>query len=292
MESVIEFFADVPTWFRSTLLIGGIVLFWFLEGVLPLFSFQYKKVRHAGLNLFFTLTTAIIGFGLAGVLLAASNFVSDNAIGLLYFVEMPFWAQVIVGVLLLDLIGAYFIHWVEHKVRWMWKFHLVHHSDTTVDVTTGLRHHPGETVFRITFTILAVMVVGAPIGIVMLYQSLSVLFAHLTHANINIPGKVDKALSYVFVTPHMHKVHHHYTQPLTDTNYGNIFSLWDRLFGTYASVEDTKTLKYGIDTHMLPEENDRLGNLLKIPFQPYRRPPAEMSEFSKLTDPTSTGAPV
>jgi sterol desaturase/sphingolipid hydroxylase (fatty acid hydroxylase superfamily) len=185
---------------------------------------------------------------------------------------MPLWAQVVVGVLLLDLIGAYFIHWLEHKVKWMWKFHVVHHSDTTVDVTSGLRHHPGETVFRIFFTIIAVMVVGAPIGIVMLYQSLSVLFAHITHANINMPAKIDSALSYILVTPNMHKVHHHYTQPLTDTNYGNIFSLWDRIFGTFAKVDDPKSIIYGIDTHMKPEENDKLASLLKIPFQAYRVP--------------------
>ncbi len=275
MEDLIGFFENVPTWFRSLILIGGIVIFWIAEGVLPLFQFQYKKINHAGINLFFTLTTAIIGFGLAGVLLFAANFVSENEFGLLYIFKLPLWAEVVIGILLLDLIGAYFIHWTEHKIKWMWKFHLVHHSDTTVDVTTGLRHHPGETVFRISFTILAVIIVGAPIGIVMLYQSLSVLFAHITHANINMPKKIDQLLSYIFVTPNMHKVHHHFTQPLTDTNYGNIFSIWDRLFGTFASVNDTKELRYGIDTHLKSEENARLKNLLGIPFQPYRKPPHE-----------------
>jgi sterol desaturase/sphingolipid hydroxylase (fatty acid hydroxylase superfamily) len=272
IDQLIGFFEEVPTWFRAMILMGGIVLFWIAEGILPLFTFGYKKIRHAGLNLFFTLTTAIIGFGLAGVLLLTASFVTTNEFGLLYLIELPLWAQVIVGILLLDLIGAYFIHWTEHKVTWMWKFHLVHHSDMTVDVTTGLRHHPGETVFRIAFTIMAVLIVGAPIGIVMLYQSLSVLFAHITHANINMPRSIDKVLSFVFITPNMHKVHHHYTQPLTDTNFGNIFSIWDRIFGTFASVEDISTLKYGIDTHMDEEENNRLGNLLKIPFQPYRTP--------------------
>ncbi|MFN1834739.1 sterol desaturase family protein [Balneola sp. MJW-20] len=272
MEQIIAFFEDIPTTFRASILIGGIFLFWIMEGVIPLFEFQYKKVRHAALNLFFTLCTAIIGFGLAGVLYFVSTWASKNEIGLLYLVEMPLWAQVILGVLFLDLIGAYFAHWTEHKVKWMWKFHLVHHSDTTVDVTTGLRHHPGETVIRISFTILAVALTGAGIGIVMLYQSLSVLFAHLTHANIEMPKKVDRALSWIFITPLMHKVHHHYTQPLTDTNYGNIFAIWDRVFGTFAEVEDTRSLRYGIDTHMESEENDRLSNLLKIPFQAYRPP--------------------
>ena len=271
MEATISFFENISSPFRASLLMGGIVFFWILEGILPLFAFQYRKVRHAGMNLFFTLTTAIVGFGLAGVLLWASDFTASRQIGLLYLVEMPLWTQVILGVLLLDLIGAYLVHWVEHRVVWMWKFHVVHHSDPHVDVTTGLRHHPGETVFRVGFTILAVLIIGAPIGVVMLYQSLSVLFAHLTHANINLPRRVDRWLSWVLVTPGMHKVHHHYQQPLTDTNFGNIFSLWDRLFGTFAYVPDTRTLTYGIDTHMKAEENDRLGNLLAIPFQKHRK---------------------
>ncbi len=272
MEELIAFFGNIPTSFRTGLLLGGIVLFWALEGVIPLFSAPYKKVKHAGINLFFTLISAIIGLGLAWLLLRASNFVSENQFGLLYLVEMPLWLQVIVGILLLDLIGAYFIHWLEHRVKWMWQFHLVHHSDTNVDVTTGLRHHPGETLFRIFFTIVAVMVVGAPIGFVMLYQSLSVLFAHITHANIKMPVKLDRVLSSVFVTPLMHKVHHHYAQPLTDTNYGNIFSIWDRLFKTFAQVDKTEDLVYGIDTHMDPRENSALDNLLAIPFKKYRPP--------------------
>ena len=272
MDWIVDFFGNIPTEFRAGILVGGLVLFWVLEGTLPLFNFKYKKVRHAGLNLFFTLCTMIIGFGLASVLLAASDYVSANQFGLLYLVELPLWAQLVVGVLFMDLLGAYFIHWTEHKVKWMWKFNVVHHSDTTVDVTTGLRHHPGETVFRISFTILAVIVIGAPMWIIMFYQSLSVLFAHITHANINIPRSLDRALSWIFITPLMHKVHHHYQQPLTDTNYGNIFSFWDRIFGTFAQVDDTKELIYGVDTHMKAEENDRMSNLLKIPFQPYRQP--------------------
>ena len=279
MESLIEFFETIPTSFRSGILIGGIFFFWVLEGVIPLFSFTYNKYRHAGINLLFTLFTAIIGFGLAGVLYWTSTWVTEHEFGLLYLAEIPLWLKVILGVMLLDFVGAYLIHWIEHKVKWMWKFHLIHHSDTTVDVTTGLRHHPGETVFRILFTILGVFLIGVPIGIVMFYQSLSVLFAHITHANINMPAKADRALSYIFVTPNMHKVHHHYTQPLTDTNYGNIFAIWDRVFGTYASVASISELKYGIDTHMDPEENDRFSNLLKIPFQKYRAPTG--SKFEK-----------
>jgi sterol desaturase/sphingolipid hydroxylase (fatty acid hydroxylase superfamily) len=206
------------------------------------------------------------------VLLSASNWVTENNVGILNWVMLPTWLQIVIGVMLLDFFGAYLVHWVEHKVKFMWKFHLVHHSDTTVDVTTGLRHHPGEAIFRMVFTIMGVIVVAAPIWIVFFYQTMSVAFTHYNHANIKLPKRLDNTLSFVFVTPDMHKVHHHYTQPLTDTNYGNIFAIWDRVFGTFAHVEHTKELKYGIDTHMDPQEHDDVVNLLKIPFQKYRPP--------------------
>jgi sterol desaturase/sphingolipid hydroxylase (fatty acid hydroxylase superfamily) len=272
MESFIEFFENIPSAFRAGILIGGIFLFWIIEGVFPLFDFGYKKVRHAGINAVLTAFFVVIGLGFAGLLLGASQWVTANDFGLLNWISMPIWLQIIIGVMLLDFFGAYLVHWVEHKIKFMWKFHLVHHSDTTVDVTTGLRHHPGEAVFRMVFTILGVIVVGAPIWIVFFYQTMSAAFTHFNHANIQMPKKLDRALSLVFVTPYMHKVHHHYTQPYTDMNYGNIFAVWDRLFGTFAQVDDTKELVYGIDTHMDPKENDDVVNLLKIPFQKYRPP--------------------
>ena len=271
MELLIEYFEHIPTYVRASILIGGIFLFWIMEGIIPLFSFSYNKLRHAGINLFFTLCTAVVGFGLAGALYGVSQWAVSNQFGLLFLVDIPLWLSVILGVLFLDFMGAYTAHWVEHHVPLFWRFHLIHHSDQTVDVTTGLRHHPGETFIRIGFTILAVFLGGVSIGIVMLYQSLSVLFAHLTHANIEVNTKIDRWLSYVFVTPNMHKIHHHYKMPLTDTNYGNIFSIWDRIFGTFTEVDDTRELRFGIDTHMEREEHNRLVRLLEIPFKLHRK---------------------
>ena len=278
MNVIIDFFADVPLVFRTSILLGGIVLFWILEGIIPLYSFNYKKGRHAFLNLLFTTTTAIIGFGFAFLLLKSTEIVNEFQFGVIHFFEFSLFVEVIISLLILDLVGAYLVHFVEHKVPWMWKFHVIHHSDKNVDVTTGLRHHPGETVFRILFTILGVYVSGASIGIVMLYQSLSVLFAHLTHANISLPQNLDRIISYLFVTPNMHKVHHHYKQPLTDSNYGNIFSIWDRIFGTYTFVNDSKSLVYGIDTHFNDSKIDSFTNLLLIPFKKLKK--TKNSKFS------------
>jgi hypothetical protein len=96
-------------------------------------------------------------------------------------------------------------------------------------------------------------------------------FHKFNHANIPLPKSFDKFLSYFIISPDMHKVHHHYKLPYTDSNYGNIFSVWDRLFGTCKYLDREKII-YGVDTHMNPKENNQLGNLLKIPFEKYRNP--------------------
>jgi len=272
MQNLVHFFQHIQSWQRSLILISGIVFFWVIEGIIPLFKFKYSKFRHAGLNLFFTLTTVLINFGFAFLILKASDFTSTNKIGLLYVFNLPLWLFILLGVIIQDLIGAWFVHWLQHKIKWMWKFHIIHHADTWVDTTTANRHHPGESVFRAAFTLIAVIIAGAPIWLLFFYQALSVLLSQFNHANISLPKWLDGVISWVIVSPDMHKVHHHYVQPLTDTNYGNIFSFWDRIFGTFAYVKDAKQLRYGIDSYMKEEENNRIKKLLSIPFDEYRPP--------------------
>ncbi|MES1160735.1 MAG: sterol desaturase family protein, partial [Bacteroidota bacterium] len=177
METLVHYFEQIPSWQRSLILAGGLLFFWVLEGVVPLFRFRYRKIRHAGLNLFFTFTTILINFAFAALIIAASHYSSQHKTGLLWLFPLPLWLFGLLGLLLLDLIGAWFIHWLHHQVRWMWKFHLIHHSDTWVDTTTANRHHPGESLFRALFTLLAVVITGSPVWLVFLYQSLSVLFS-------------------------------------------------------------------------------------------------------------------
>ena len=272
MESIIEYFRTIPSLHRSILLVGGITFFWLLEGAIPLFRFNYKKWRHALPNFFFTFTTIVINFGLAFILLKTADWVEANNFGIINWLPaMPLWLYALTGVLLLDFFGAYLAHLVEHRVKPLWMVHLVHHTDHKVDTTTGNRHHPLESVIRFTFTLMGVFVVGTPIALVFLYQSLSVVFTQLTHANIRMPKSVDKAISYVFVSPDMHKIHHHYRLPYTDANYGNIFSIWDRLLGTYMYL-DREKIVYGVDVFPDEEKNSNVVDLLKQPFQKYDRP--------------------
>lgn len=280
MESIIEYFDSIPSLHRSLILVGGLTFFWLLESAVPLFTFSYNKWRHASINIFFTLTTIAVNFVLAFILIQSSWWATEHQFGLLYWLSLEGWAFLIVGVLLMDLIGAYFIHWLEHKVKWMWQFHIIHHSDKEIDTTSANRHHPGESVFRLFFTILAVLLIGAPVWMIFLYQTMSVVLTQFNHANITMPKWLDKVLKTVFVTPDMHRVHHHYRQPYTDSNYGNIFSFWDRIFGTYLSAPNEKLI-YGIDTMMDAKDTENIGALLKKPFTKYI-PSPEYAQEEKL----------
>lgn len=275
MNEIITYFTSIPSSHRSLILVSGITIFWIIENAFPLFNFNYKKWHHAGINIFFTLTTIVVNFSLAFFLLQTANWTIQNDFGILQFLpQMPLWLYAIIGLLLLDLIGAYLVHLIEHKTKVLWRFHLIHHTDTWIDTTSANRHHPGESVIRFAFTLLGVFVVGSPMWMVFLYQTLSVVATQFNHANIALPKKLDLALSYFIVSPDMHKIHHHYKLPYTDSNYGNIFSVWDRLFGTFKTLP-REEIVYGIDTHQNPKEHNELKNLMRIPFQKHRSPEAE-----------------
>lgn len=206
------------------------------------------------------------------MLLNSADWVVANNFGLLnWFDSIPLVIHVLLGILLLDLIGAYLPHYIQHKIKFLWKIHLVHHSDHNVDTTTANRHHPFESIIRFIFTLIGVIVLGTSIGIVFLYQSISLVLSQFNHANIKLPSSIDKILSYIIVSPNMHKVHHHYVMPYTDSNYGNIFSVWDRLFGTHMNLKPSKII-YGVDSFFEKEENEKINSLLYRPFEKSRSP--------------------
>ena len=273
MEYAINYFETIPSWHRSLILIGGITFFWMLESGWPARRLNYRKHKHAGLNFFFTATTILVNFSLAGLLLWLSDWTQINQWGVLPLLSgIPLWGQVLLGVALLDLIGAYFAHWSEHKIKVLWGFHLIHHTDHEVYTTTANRHHPMESVVRFGFTLLAVWVTGASVGIIMLYQSLSVVLSQFNHANILLPKQLNQWVQWVLVTPNMHQIHHHHQLPYTDANYGNIFSIWDRIFGTYQYLPADQVV-FGVDTYPDAEKNSDLKHLLALAFKPYKSPP-------------------
>lgn len=264
MEKFIEHFENMAALERGAWIIGSLLLFWTMERGFPLFRFGYNKWRHAGVNLVLLLFVIIIN-SIFGLIIGWSTGEFDRlGWGLFHIWQPNLWVQLILTVLILDLVAQYFVHYLLHKVKWMWKLHMIHHSDTKVDATTGTRHHPGDFVVRESFSLTVVLLLGAPIAFYMFYRVMTIFFTYFTHANIALPRTLDSTLSWVFITPNMHKFHHHFERPWTDTNFGNVFSIWDRLFGTFV-YGDPKAVRYGLD--VLDDNTDEnLGYQLKIPF--------------------------
>lgn len=264
MDHFLQFFETMPTWMKAFWVFFVLGFFWVLEGYYSLVDLNYKKWKHAKVNLvllfFVMIINAVFGIVTVGVFewLAASQF------GLLHMFDAPIWLELLIAIAVLDLIAQYFVHFCLHKVPIMWRLHLVHHSDKNVDATTGTRHHPIDFIIRETFALIAVLLTGMPMAFYLFYRILSVAFTYFTHANISLPKWLDKGLSYVIVTPNMHKFHHHYQLPWTDRNYGNMLSIWDRLFGTFV-YGDTSKIQYGIDIADHTDD-ENIGIQLGIPF--------------------------
>jgi len=268
--SVIDYFSSLekhPAQ-RMAFLVGGLLIFWILEGSIPLISMQYKKnkLRHAAVNMGFTTIHVIIHTFLAIIIIKLSDWCKAEQFGFVYWMNAGIAGTIIVSFLTLDFFGGWLVHITEHKVPFLWRFHVVHHADNNVDVTTGLRHHPIESVLRGVFFFMGIFISGAPMYAVMIFQTILVLSTAFTHANINMPTWLDKTLGYIFVSPNMHKVHHHWKQPFTDSNYGAVLSIWDRLLGTLKSL-DPKSIRYGLDRYYPNERDEDFVLLMKKPFQ-------------------------
>ena len=252
---------------RMGFLVGGLLFFWILEGAIPLFQPAYKrgKGRHAMVNFSFTVMHLLIHTGLSELVVQLADWCQEACFGLVHWLHAGVFATGVVSFFVFDFFIGWLVHFVEHKSFELWRFHIVHHADNNVDATTGLRHHPVESVLRGLFFFLALFVSGAPMYAIMIYQTFLVLFTAFTHANISLPAWFDRTLSYLFISPNMHKVHHHWQQPYTDSNYGAVFSIWDRLLGTYRQLEPSQ-IRYGLDRYYPNESDENFWMLLKEPF--------------------------
>lgn len=269
-QQIIDYFRDLENHpvQRMAFLVGGLLIFWIIEGSIPLLPLQYKKnkVRHAMINLGFTGIHLIIHTFLAIFIVMLSDWCQAEQWGIVYWVNANILWTIIISFLVLDFFGGWLVHITEHKIKFLWRFHVVHHADNNVDVTTGLRHHPIESVLRGVFFFMGIFLSGSPIYAVMIFQTILILATGFTHANISLPAWLDKSLSYVLVSPNMHKVHHHWKQPYTDSNYGAVLSIWDRLLGTFMKLEK-KDIRYGLDRHYPNEKDEDFMMLMKKPFQ-------------------------
>ena len=264
LSNVIDFFENLTSIQKFIWIVGCMSVFWILEGAYPLSKKAYNKWSHSKVNLILLVTTIIINLAFGVATIGIFEWTSANQFGVFQVLTLPVWVELLLSVMALDLIAQYLVHFLLHKVSFMWRFHMVHHSDTMVDVTTGTRHHPGDFIMRETFALLAIVIFGMPVAFYLIYRILTIFFTYFSHANINMPTSIDKLVSFVFISPNMHKFHHHFERPWTDTNYGNIFSFWDRIFGTLV-YDDPHKITYGLDVTNSSKSDD-FNYQLKVPF--------------------------
>jgi sterol desaturase/sphingolipid hydroxylase (fatty acid hydroxylase superfamily) len=261
MNATAQIQASLPT---IGIIFGTMAILAIVEAVVPLHSRERRGRRRLGPNLALTVITILINLPLNVALTLTLIWLDSIGFGLRHWLRIGPIGGIALAVLALDL-AFYMTHVAMHKVALFWRFHSVHHTDPFVDVTTTIRQHPGEGLIRYAFLASMAIVTGAsPLGFVV-YRLWSVLNGLLEHANVRVPTRIDTIASLVVTTPNTHKVHHSRNQRQTDSNYGNIFSLFDRLFSTFTPSIQGTHIEYGLDGHDAPGAQTTAG-LLVMPF--------------------------
>jgi sterol desaturase/sphingolipid hydroxylase (fatty acid hydroxylase superfamily) len=214
----------------AALLVGIPVLLTVLllaEALLPLRATVVSSARRWGINAALYLINTLIGAALGPEQWALGA-------GPIAFMERVLGSMVAgaVGLLAIDL-GFYGLHRLQHVSQFFWRLHKVHHSDLDVDVSTAVRHHPGEFLVNCLFLGSLTVLLGMPPQIIAIYGVIAIAVEMIQHANLGWPVWAERAVSVVFVTPGLHHRHHSCDADVFNTNFGTVFSVWDRLFGSF-----------------------------------------------------------
>lgn len=236
-----------------------------VETAIPLHARGRHHRAHLGPNLALTFITFATNVILNGALLLLLMGLERQSFGILRWAALDPLAAGIIGVVALDF-SFYVAHVTMHKIPAFWRVHRVHHSDPVVDVTTTIRQHPVEGVIRYAFMAAFACTFGVGLLAFTVYRMWSALNGLLEHASFRVPRWLDGALSLVTTWPNMHKVHHSRAARETNTNYGNIFSWFDRLFFTYTPSWRGTTVDCGLDGFDEPALQTTAG-LLAMPFK-------------------------
>lgn len=252
---------------RLTVLLAGLLGLGLLERIWPQrlhLPYWPRWAENLGLALVATLALRL---AVPVAALDIALWADQAGFGLLRWREWPNAITLPLTIVLLDA-AIYWQHRAMHRFHWLWRIHRVHHSDTGFDVSLALRFHPFEIVLSMLYKLVVIALLGAPPLAVVGYESALLGFALWTHANLALPERVDRRLRWLIVTPEMHRVHHSVERAETDANYGNILSLWDRLFASYKAAPRLPSGQMPIGLAQFREPSaQRLTALLEQPFK-------------------------
>ncbi len=174
-----------------------------------------------------------------------ANWARHAGVGLLTMVPVPSWLSLAVCVAALDLV-SYGWHRANHQIGVLWRFHQVHHSETSFTVSTALRFHPGELVLALPVRLVAIIALGAPAEAVLAFETLFAFANLIEHGDINLPARLEHALERVCITPALHRWHHSRRWTELNTNFGTIFVVWDHVFGTLRRNSSATAIETGL----------------------------------------------
>ncbi len=264
------------TWIRFAAFAIVFVLVACLELLRPKRHLRARKDRRWLTNLTIVALDSLIVRGMAMLsvplaALAAAYYAERQGIGLLNVLDAPLWLNVFLTVILLDF-AIWLQHVIFHKIPLLWRLHQVHHADPDIDVSTALRFHPIEIAASMIWKIVCVLTLGASAAGVLLFEVILNACAMFSHANLDLPARLDRIVRKLIVTPDMHRVHHSVLRREHDSNYGFNLSIWDRLFGTYRDQPEAghQGMTIGLPPYQ-SEAPTRLSWSLLLPFQ--RLPP-------------------
>jgi sterol desaturase/sphingolipid hydroxylase (fatty acid hydroxylase superfamily) len=235
-----------------------------VELAVPLFARGAASEGRAAANFGLTGLTLVLNWAIGGAAAALALFLSIRGGGVLAPLGLSLPVLVAISVVTLDL-STYLAHRSMHLVPLLWRAHRVHHSDPFLDVSSTLRQHPLEGLWRFLWIIVPTWMLGLPLTGVVVYRLLSVIQAVFEHANIRLWRPLDRTLSLVWVTPNMHKVHHSRARKQTDSNYGNLFACFDRGLRTFRSADEAYDVVYGLDD-VDPRRAKSFAGLMALPF--------------------------
>lgn len=260
MESIISTIEQaVPV-----IIIVSLTLFMTLESWLPYLEHSQYRKKQRWHNVGNLVVSFLLNALLSGVVSYCLTHATNNQFGLLYQLHLPFVAMLVLGILLSDL-NSYMAHRLYHKIPLFWRFHKVHHSDVELDASSALRMHPFEFVFQATTQATILPLLGVSNTSFVIYVAFSLPLFIINHANVRYPGWYEKYVSLLFVTPNWHRVHHSSFQTETDSNFADVFTLWDRIFST-RKTKNPREITYGLET-MREKESQTFWAMLTTPFR-------------------------
>ncbi len=250
---------------NGAVLLGAMAMLTLVETLLPFSQKREWRSRHRVPNLELATVTLALNFAFNAGAVLITGWLTAHGFGLRLGDAVPLLAMMAIGFVVLDA-ATYACHRSMHRLSPLWRAHRVHHADPIVDVTTSLRQHPIEGVWRFLFVMAPAWVLGVPAEVVALYRLVSVLIGLTEHMDTKLWEPLDTALSWVFCTPNMHKLHHSRIAIETNTNYGNIFSLFDRVFGTFTPPSPVRDVDYGLAGYDDVDTQQFIA-LLRLPFR-------------------------